>query len=258
MSSNQIHSLGIDVGSTTAKIVAIDESGQIIWYLVEQTEPLIEKQVQKLLGEATKFDSSATSAPLGATGYGRKLVNQADHHVTEIKCHALGAFRDMGHGGTLIDIGGQDSKVITIDTKGGVTNFVMNDKCAAGTGRFLENTAARLRIPIEEMGKIALSTTKEVPISSTCVVFAESEIISLIAHGTPIDQIVRGVHYSLIARVTSLVRSCGPPSCAILSGGVARNPAISALLEEKLSIEIGLPRLPQLMGAYGAALVAMK
>ena len=257
MNNNQIHSLGIDVGSTTTKIVATDDSQKIIWHRVEQTEPLIEKQVSRLLGQAADFDTSARRAPLGATGYGRKLVNQAHHHVTEIKCHALGAFRDMGHGGTLIDIGGQDSKVITIDETGGVTNFVMNDKCAAGTGRFLENTAARLQIPIDDMGTIALSTTEMVPISSTCVVFAESEIISLIAHGTPIDQIVRGVHYSLIARVTSLVRSCGHDSCAILTGGVARNRAISAFLEEKLSIEIRLPKLPQLMGAYGAALVAM-
>jgi predicted CoA-substrate-specific enzyme activase len=193
--------------------------------------------------------------PTIATGYGRKLIKEATRNVTEITCHAKGVFRDLGRAGTLVDIGGQDSKVIQIGDDGRPVDFMMNDKCAAGTGRFLEHTAARLGVPVEELGGRALSTNDEESISSTCTVFAESEIISLIARGADLDAILRGLHRSLVGRVVSMVRSVGIVPPLMLSGGVARNQAVRRMIAEATAQDVILPRDPQLMGAYGAALL---
>jgi predicted CoA-substrate-specific enzyme activase len=255
--------LGLDLGSTTAKLVAVDAAGALVWHHLEPTDPRAEAQVARFLARAAAelgvptLDSPAGALPLVATGYGRNLVPRADRKVTEITCHARGVFRALGHGGTLIDIGGQDSKVIVIGPKGNVVGFSMNDKCAAGTGRFLENTAARLRVPLDDMGREALVTTDEVPISSTCTVFAESEIVSLIARGAAVESIVRGLHRSLVQRVVSMVRAAGKQPPILLSGGVARNEAVRAFLSEALGEPVLLPAHPQLMGAYGAALIAL-
>jgi (R)-2-hydroxyacyl-CoA dehydratese activating ATPase len=249
--------LGIDVGSTTTKLVAVDAAGVLGWHLLESTHPRVGEQVARLLARAHEEGGVPRGTPLTATGYGRRLVTQAEHTVTEITCHARGVFRILGRGGTLVDIGGQDSKVIVIGADGGVFNFSMNDKCAAGTGRFLENTAQRLHLAIEEMGPMALSTTSEVPISSTCTVFAESEIISMLAHGEEVARIVRGLHRSLVRRVLSLIRSTGLRPPLLLSGGVVQNPAVRELLAEETGEEIILPPHPQLMGAYGAALIGL-
>jgi predicted CoA-substrate-specific enzyme activase len=177
--------------------------------------------------------------------------------VTEITCHARGVFRETAHGGTLIDIGGQDTKVIVIGKNGNIENFAMNDKCAAGTGRYLEVTAKRLRVPLEDLGNVALSSPQEVSISSTCTVFAESEIVSLIARGNATEHIVRGLHRSLIRRISALAKSAGLTQPVMLSGGVALNKAIKEILSEELGHPVLLPHHPQLMGAYGAALIAL-
>ncbi len=253
---DDIQALGIDVGSTTTKIVGVDASGRIVWHLLEQSEPRVEEQAGRLLARA-RDAARASHVPLVATGYGRHLVVQATRKVTEITCHARGIYRELGHGGTLVDIGGQDSKVIRIGPQGDVIDFAMNDKCAAGTGRFLENTAGRLGVPLEEMGRVALSAAGEVSISSTCTVFAESEIISLLAHGTAVDPILRGLHRSLIQRVVAMVRTVGVTPPLMLSGGVVRNPAVARMLEEELGEPVILPEYPQLMGAFGAALIAL-
>jgi predicted CoA-substrate-specific enzyme activase len=250
--------LGVDAGSTTVKVVAIDGSAAIIWSALEPTEPRCQQQLRRLLDDALAAGAGSSGVPKVATGYGRKLVPAADRVVTEISCHAKGVFRRLGHGGTLFDIGGQDSKVIAIRDSGQVLNFVMNDKCAAGTGRFLEVTASRLRVPVERMGATALSTAHEVQVSNTCTVFAESEIISLIAQGEALEPIVRGLHRSLVARIVSLGRSLRPRPPFIASGGVARNDAVRAFLAEALGDEVLLPEDPQLMGAYGAALVGLE
>ena len=171
-----IRALGIDVGSTTVKIVGVDANGNLVWHLLEPADPRVENQVEQFLSRARE-QGARNDASLVATGYGRALVHQASRKVTEITCHARGIYRELKHGGTLVDIGGQDSKVIGISPTGDVIDFSMNDKCAAGTGRFLENSAHRLRVPLDQMGTVALATTKEVSISSTCTVFAESEII---------------------------------------------------------------------------------
>jgi predicted CoA-substrate-specific enzyme activase len=201
--------------------------------------------------------TSGVTVPLVATGYGRKLVKQAARSITEITCHARGVYRELGHGGTLVDIGGQDSKVIGISSKGDVVDFSMNDKCAAGTGRFLENTARRLGVPLERMGQVALAAAEEVPISSTCTVFAESEVISLIAHGVAVESILRGLHRSLIKRVVAMIRTVGLAPPLMLSGGVVQNQAIARMLEEETGEKVVIPQYPQLMGAYGAALIAL-
>lgn len=250
-----IRALGIDVGSTTVKIVGVDASGTLAWYLVEATEPRVEDQATRLLDHARQSGALNNGVPIVATGYGRNLVRQAARRVTEITCHARGIYRECGHGGTLVDIGGQDSKVIGIGPKGDVIDFAMNDKCAAGTGRFLENTAHRLRVPLAQMGAAALSTTDNTDISSTCTVFAESEVISLLAHGVSIESILRGLHRALIKRITAMIRTVGLTPPLMLSGGVAQNEAIRRMLEEETGASVILPRYPQLTGAYGAALM---
>ena len=252
----EIRALGLDLGSATTKLVGIDAAGTIVWSALEESEPRAELQAGRML-EAAREAAGGARVPLVATGYGRKLVAGAGKAVTEITCHARGVYRATGRGGTLVDIGGQDSKVIVIAEDGTVLDFAMNDKCAAGTGRFLENTAARLRVPVDRMGELALRAGGEVSISSTCTVFAESEIVSMIARGVAVDHIVRGLHRSLTARVASLVRAAGPlrPPLTV-SGGVARSPAVRAMLEEALGEPVVLPDHPQLMGAYGAALIA--
>lgn len=251
----EIVALGLDVGSTTAKIVGIDESGKMVWHILEPAEPRVENQVENFLHRAKEI-VLGNDIPLVATGYGRKLVSQAARQVTEITCHAKGVYHELQHGGTLVDIGGQDSKVIGINGEGGVVDFAMNDKCAAGTGRFLENTAARLSVPLDDLGRVTLSADTEETISSTCTVFAESEVVSLIAHGVPLEPILKGLHRSLIRRILAMVRSVGMNPPLMLSGGVVRNPAIPHMLEEETGEKVIIPEYPQLMGAYGAALIA--
>jgi len=258
MSQPATSSAGIDAGSTTVKLAGLGADGDLLWQLVEPTEPKLGKQVADLIERAGQLaGTSLANIPVVATGYGRNLVPGNRRKVTEITCHARGAWSEFGHGGTLVDIGGQDSKVIVIDSSGAVKNFVMNDKCAAGTGRFLEVAAARLRIDLDEMGKVALATGGEVSISSTCTVFAESEIVSLIARGHPVDEIVRGLTRSLVRRVSALARSAGLAPPVMLSGGVANNPAVGEFLGEELECKVALPAEPQLTGAIGAALIAL-
>ena len=252
-----ICALGIDVGSTTVKIAGVDAEGNLAWHFLEPADPRVEDQIERFLARARQETSKVWNAPLVATGYGRKLVRQATRSVTEITCHAKGVYRELAHGGTLVDIGGQDSKVIGISPKGDVVDFSMNDKCAAGTGRFLENTARRLGVPLERMGQVALSASDEVSISSTCTVFAESEIVSLIAHGVAVEPILRGLHRSLIQRVVAMIRTVGLVPPLMLSGGVVQNQAIPRMLEEETGEKVVVPRHPQLMGAYGAALIAL-
>ncbi len=254
----EIVALGIDVGSTTVKMVGIDREGNMTWHYLEPADPRVEDQVDRFLAKVKTDVGSLDGVPLVATGYGRNLVHQADKKVTEITCHARGVYKSVGHGGTLVDIGGQDSKVIVIGPNGQVVDFTMNDKCAAGTGRFLENTAGRLRVPLNEMGVVAIESPDEVSISSTCTVFAESEIISMIAHGVEVPPILKGLHRSLVKRIVAMIRSIGLVPPLMLSGGVVKNPAIKKMMEEETGEKVIIPKHPQLMGAYGAALIAAK
>jgi predicted CoA-substrate-specific enzyme activase len=255
VSRSEVAAIGIDAGSTTCKLVAVNRRGGLLASSLEETEPQTELQVRRMLDALLSGLRQDDRVPTVATGYGRKLIRNADRNVTEITCHTRGVFRDLGRGGTLVDIGGQDSKVIRIGNDGTPVDFIMNDKCAAGTGRFLEHTAARLRVPIEELGRRALATEREEPISSTCTVFAESEIVSLIARGVEVEAILRGLHRALVARLVTMVRSVGLTPPLMLSGGVALDEAVRAMMEEATSERVLLPSEPQLMGAYGAALL---
>jgi predicted CoA-substrate-specific enzyme activase len=258
VSDAPVAAIGVDAGSTTCKLVGVGRDGALVSWRLERASPRVEDQTLALVDDLLRECGIGDVAPpIVATGYGRRLVRRAGRQVTEITCHARGVFASTRHGGTLLDVGGQDSKVIQIGPDGRVVDFAMNDKCAAGTGRFLEHTASRLDVPLDDLGRQACAADHEHPISSTCTVFAESEIISLIAHGAPLDAILKGLHRSLVSRLVALVRALGLRPPLMLSGGVARNGAVRAMLEEELGVPIEVPPHPQLMGAFGAALLAL-
>jgi predicted CoA-substrate-specific enzyme activase len=243
--------VGVDVGSTTCKAVAIDGAGRIVAHRLEPSDPRIEPQVERLL--AALAQEGAAGAAVGATGYGRKRV-PSGRALTEITCHARGAFARVGRPGMLVDMGGQDTKVIRIGPGGEVLDFAMNDKCAAGTGRFLEVILARLRVSPAGVAELASRARRAVPVSSTCTVFAESEVISLVAGGEPVEGIVRGLHQSLASRVAALARGSAGAGEVFMSGGVALNGAMVAALQEALGRPVRIVPDPQLVGALGAAL----
>jgi predicted CoA-substrate-specific enzyme activase len=244
--------IGVDVGSTTCKVVAIDAAGAIVARRVEPTDPRIERQVERLVGEI-RAETAGAALPVGATGYGRKRVPGA-RAITEITCHARGAFARAGRAGLLVDMGGQDTKVIRIGAAGEVVDFAMNDKCAAGTGRFLEVILGRLQVPLDGLAERVAGAPRAVPVSSTCTVFAESEVISLVASDEPLDGIVKGLHAALASRVASLARGAPGGDEALMSGGVALNGAMVAALREALGRPVRVLPEPQLVGALGAAL----
>ena len=247
-------SLGVDIGSTTWKGVAIDADRHIIAHIVEATNPRIEEQTERLLDELRSNGGATASTPVGATGYGRKRVPGANRVLTEITCHARGAYHLTRRPGILIDFGGQDTKVIRIGAGGEVTDFRMNDKCAAGTGRFLEVILGRLGVELEQAPELVARAKGEVPISSTCTVFAESEVISLMAQGEPVEEIVVGLHHALATRIAALAGRIPDGTELFMSGGVALNRAMTESLSHTLGGEITVLPHPQLVGALGAAL----
>jgi len=176
--------------------------------------------------------------------------------VTEITCHARGTVFHFPEARTVIDVGGQDSKAIAMDRKGNVKDFVMNDRCAAGTGRFLEMTADTLKIPLDAMGRLALQAKKTIEINSMCAVFAESEIIGLLSKGCPREDIVRGVIDSISKRLAVMAGKIGIKEKAVFTGGVAKNPGMVRALENDLKIKLIIPEEPRITGALGAALIA--
>jgi predicted CoA-substrate-specific enzyme activase len=250
--------LGIDAGSATTKLIGVDAAGAMIWHLEEASHPRIEEQAARLLDRVRAELGRLDAVPIIGTGYGRRLLPGVSRAVTEISCHAKGAFAVHRRPGTLVDIGGQDSKVIHVGEGGTVGAFQMNDKCAAGTGRFLEVVAARLGLDLDRLSEAALATTDEAAISSTCTVFAESEMISLLARGTALEPMVRGLHRALVRRVVALVRTLGARPPLLMSGGVARSRAVVVLLGEELGSAITVGPHPQLTGALGAALFGLE
>ncbi|MBP2673372.1 MAG: hgdC [Deltaproteobacteria bacterium] len=248
-------SVGIDVGSTTFKAVVIDRDGRVLASFLEPSDPRIEEQASRAL-DSLKAPGGIAAIPIGATGYGRKRVNAA-RVLTEITCHARGAFFRTREPGILVDVGGQDTKVVRVGTGGAVLDFAMNDKCAAGTGRFLEVILGRLRIPPEEVARFVARASRPVPVTSTCTVFAESEVVSLVARGEPVEDIVKGLHAALASRVASLVGQVPPGSKVFMSGGVALNPAMVDALSEALGTPVSVVPDPQFVGALGAALSAL-
>ncbi|MET1124373.1 MAG: acyl-CoA dehydratase activase [Archaeoglobaceae archaeon] len=245
---------GVDVGSLTAKCVIV-EDGKVLAYSVAKVSPDLEKSAERVFEEAVK-KAGVEVEYVVATGYGRKKVSFADRTVTEITCHALGAKHVFPNCRTVIDIGGQDSKVIAVGD--GVENFVMNDKCAAGTGRFLEVMASALGVSVEELGELDAKADSPVSISSTCTVFAESEVISHLARGEKVENIVAGVHNAIASRIAAMAQRVGIKPDVVMSGGVAKNRGVRRALQELLGVRILVPQEPQIIGALGAALIACR
>ena len=193
-----------------------------------------------------------------STGYGRKSMAAADKTITEIMCHAAGAHYLNPRTRSVIDIGGQDSKAIVMDEKGKVINFVMNDKCAAGTGRFLEVMARALEVDLDQFGEISLRADRPAKISSLCTVFAESEVISLIAKGEKRENIIAGIHDSICARVSAMMMRIGVREPVMITGGVAKNLGVVRALEKTINAHVEVSKYAQENGAIGAALLAQK
>jgi predicted CoA-substrate-specific enzyme activase len=261
--------LGIDIGSSSSKGVVIDREKRLLSQRVIHTKPKHSDGVDIILQSIT--DSLQSSFNPGVfkevikhcvgTGYGRNNVACADNVVTEITCHARGVHYYFPGVKTVIDIGGQDSKVIRIDGEGKVLDFVMNEKCAAGTGRFLEAACRILKIPLEELGALSKRATTSCKISSTCVVFAESEIISKLAEGVEPASVAKGIHQAMISRLLGMGKRIDIQPPLVFTGGVARNEGMVQELMDQLGIQkrdIGVPEEPKITGALGAALLALE
>jgi len=248
---------GIDVGSLSAEAVLL-RNGTILAYSILPTGANSRGAAERALDEALEKagirqdDIAATVA----TGYGRINVPFAARQVTEISCHARGVTHLFPDARTVIDIGGQDSKAIRVAPGGKVLDFAMNDKCAAGTGRFLEVMARALEVELAELGNLALEARKAAAISSMCTVFAESEVVSLIAQGVPRDEIARGLCNAVAERIANLVHRVGLEPQVVMTGGVAKNAGVVRAIEEKLGERLVIPPEPQITGALGAALLA--
>jgi predicted CoA-substrate-specific enzyme activase len=248
---------GVDMGAITAKAAICGAGGLLATAVVQAGYDRAAAALQVLDQALAKAGLAREQvACLVATGYGRVQVPGADRTVTEITCHARGAHHLCPGVRTVIDIGGQDSKAIAVGPDGRVLDFVMNDKCAAGSGRFLEVMARALEVDVAEFGALALAAPRRAPISSTCTVFAESEVITHLAAGVPRDEIAAGIHEAIAVRIATMAGRIAVQDVVVLTGGVARNAGVARMLEGKLGHEIVVPEQAQLAGAIGAALIA--
>jgi len=253
---------GLDIGSTAIKVVVIDSAGKLVGEHVTATGSLFYKNAKEAF-ETLLARLGLRRDEVGyliATGYGRKLYKEADDSISEITANGIGAHevgKAFGGVGTIINIGGQDSKAIRIDSMGGVTNFVMNDKCAAGTGRFLDVAARNLEIGLDELGDYHFrAVAGPLDINSTCTVFAESEIIGLLANGHGKGEIISGIHASIAKRTVRLAKKVGLEDRIYFDGGPALNKGLVAAIQEELGREMVVPEHPQTTTAFGAAVLA--
>ncbi len=254
--------VGIDIGSTAIKIAIIDENDDLVGYKISASGSMFYKYAKETLADLLRsLDLTEKQIVYTvATGYGRKLFKEANEKISEITANAIGA-RAAAKGEceirTIINIGGQDSKAISIDNEGNVVNFAMNDRCAAGTGKFLDVVAMNLEIGVDELGKYHfMSQGTPLSINSTCAVFAESEIIGLLGNNHSIEDIVAGVHYSIAKRIIKLVKRVGIKDAIYFDGGPALNEGLVNAIENELSKEIYIPKHPQITTAFGAAILA--
>jgi predicted CoA-substrate-specific enzyme activase len=251
--------LGIDIGSSSSKAVLLNDECEII----------ARRSVN--MGTGTKGSELAVSAVLEAagiseedvlysivTGYGRMNYEKANEQITEIACHAKGVYREIPSAGSIIDIGGQDAKVILLGENGRVVNFVMNEKCAAGTGRFFEVMGRVLNCSLDELSEIAATDEAPVTISSVCTVFAESEVISQLAGGASRSAVAKGAHNSVAKRVAGLSGRIGLKADIVMSGGVAINKSMVKAMSDVVKSRVITPEFPQTMGAFGAAIFAFE
>lgn len=253
------YAAGVDVGSTQTKAVIIGETREIVSRALVETGANVIRAAEKSFEEALlagDLREEEVEYVVG-TGYGRYKVTFGNTQITEISCHGRGAVHMFPGTRTVVDMGGQDTKAIRVSPTGEIVDFCMNDKCAAGTGRFLGAASSALDIPIDELGPTALRGERPVKISTTCTVFAESEVLSWLGKGKKIEDILLGVHQSIAARSAGLLRRVGIEEEVTFTGGVARNLAMVGTLNERLGLEVNVSEESHFMGALGAALFAL-
>ena len=249
---------GCDAGSTYTKCVIIDENGKIAAAVTKRSRinPVLSAKdaLDEAVSQVDGLNSAEELTYLIGTGYGRNKVPFADENISEISCHAMGVHVTDPSVKAIIDIGGQDVKGIAIDTDGTVLNFAMNDKCAAGTGRFFESMARAFEMSLDEFSNLSLTAKNVIPITAQCAVFAESEVISLVGEGKPMEEIAAGIQLSVAKRCFVMAKKAGATDSVTLTGGCAKNEGLKKAIEKVLKINVvDLPTDPQLMGALGAA-----
>jgi len=254
---------GCDVGSTFTKAVILDETGRMVADTTLRSK--IDSRasatlaMEDVIAKVPALSSSAELAYLVGTGYGRNKVPFADENISEISCHAMGVHVTDPSVKAIIDIGGQDIKGIEIDTDGTVKTFAMNDKCAAGTGRFYEAMARSFEMTLTEFSNLSLTAKNAIPITAQCTVFAESEVITMVGEGKPMDEIAAGIQMSVAKRCFVMAKKAGAADSITLTGGCAKNAGLKKAIEQVLKIKVvELSVDPQLMGALGAAEFARK
>lgn len=253
------HAAGVDVGSTQTKAVIINEDREIVSRSLVDTGANVILAAENAYGQALE-DSDIREEEVEyiiGTGYGRYRVTFGNTQITEISCHARGAAHMFPKTRTVLDMGGQDTKAISITPEGEILDFCMNDKCAAGTGRFLGAASSALEIPLDKLGETALKSEIDVRISTTCTVFAESEVLSWLGKGKKIEDILWGVHKSIASRSSGLMRRVGVDEEVTFTGGVAKNIGMIKALEENLGLKLNVNEESHYMGALGAALFAL-
>ena len=249
---------GCDSGSTYTKCVIIDETGKMVADVTLRSRinavASCEESLEKAIAQVPELNSAQELTYLVGTGYGRNKVPFADENISEISCHAMGVHMADPNVKAIIDIGGQDVKGIAIDKDGTVLNFAMNDKCAAGTGRFFEAMARAFEMSLDDFSNLSLKAKNVIPITAQCTVFAESEVISLVGEGKPMDEIAAGIELSVAKRCFVMSKKAGAVDATTLTGGCAKNAGLKEAIEKVLNLKvIDLPIDPQLMGALGAA-----
>lgn len=249
--------MGVDIGSTASKCVILRNGAELIAQSVVPVGAGTSGPARAMAEALEKCGKAMGDlAYVCATGYGRNSLKEAQHEISELSCHARGAVKFFPGVRTLIDIGGQDVKAMNISEEGRLMNFVMNDKCAAGTGRFLDVMARVLEVEVADMARLGATSTWPVTISSTCTVFAESEVISHLAAGQKIPDIINGIHRSIAGRTAGLVRRVGVFPLVAMTGGVALNSEIVRFLGEEMKTSIAVSEMSQFTGAIGAAMYA--
>ena len=253
------YAAGVDVGSTQTKAVLIDEAGRIVGRALTATGANVIRAAESAFRETLASGDIREEEVeyVVGTGYGRYKVTFGNTQVTEISCHGRGAVHMFPKTRTVVDMGGQDTKAIRVSARGEIVDFCMNDKCAAGTGRFLGAASSALDIPLEQLGPTALRGDRPVKISTTCTVFAETEVLSWLGKGKKIEDILLGVHQSIASRSVGLLWRTGVEEEVTFTGGVARNIAMIEALERELKTKVNVSEESHYMGALGAALFAL-
>ncbi|MFH1652229.1 MAG: acyl-CoA dehydratase activase [Chloroflexota bacterium] len=257
MPADALYCAGLDLGSTMTKVVIIDARERIIARVESHTGAEHRRLANRVMEEALAQAGLPVTALsyIVATGYGRINIPFADRQVTELTCHARGVASFFPSARTALDIGGQDAKAMRLGEGGKLLNFVMNDRCAAGTGRFLEVTAGTLGIPLEDLGKLSLASQHPVKISNTCTIFAQQEINAHLSEGAAVEDIVAGLHEAIASRAVALLRRLRVEPEVVFTGGVAKNTGMVRAISRQLGREVLVPEDPLVSGAFGAALL---